>query len=343
MDDIKNLTLKELEQTLKDWQQPAFHARQVFTWLYKKGVFDFERMSDLPEALRRQLKENFYIRSFKSAKEFRSGDGTRKFLLELKDGNAIEAVIIPAEKRVTGCLSTQAGCKFSCSFCASGASGFKRNLTCGEIIEQALFLKASSQDKRLTHLVFMGIGEPLDNYDNLLKAIRIINSSEGLQIGARHITVSTCGLIPGIKKLAKEGLQIELSISLHAAEDKLRSRLLPVNKKYPLKELIPACRAYIKKTGRQITFEYILISGLNSGLQNAQNLSILLQGLKLAKLNLIPSNCIKEAKAAPPSKEEILAFKSALLAQGITATIRRPRGEDIQAACGQLRLGYGKQ
>ncbi len=343
MDDIKNFTLKELEQMLKGWRVPAFHARQIFAWLYKRGVNDFERMSDLPEALRLRLKEGFYIVSFRSAEESRSSDGTRKFLLRLKDNNSIETVIIPAKKRATGCVSTQVGCKFACSFCASGILGFKRDLTCAEIIEEALFLKGEAEDNRLTHLVFMGTGEPLDNYDNVLKAARIINSPEGLQIGARHITISTCGVIPGIKKLAEEGLQVELSISLHAADNKLRSRILPVNKKYPLKELIAACRNYIEETGRQITFEYVLIKGLNSDLQNAQKLSILLKGLKPVKVNLIPSNFIKELKVEPPPKKEILAFKSHLLARGITATVRGARGEDIEAACGQLRFRYEKK
>jgi len=343
MDDLKNLTLKELEQVLKGWQASSFHARQIFNWLYKKGINDFTLMSDLPENLRLRLKSNFSIVSFKAAEEFKSIDGTRKFLLTLQDDNRIETVLIPSEKRSTGCLSTQAGCKFACSFCASGMSGFKRNLSCGEIIEEALFLKSESEGNRLTHLVLMGTGEPLDNYDSVLKAIRIINSPEGLQLGARHITISTCGVVPGIKKLADEGLQIELSVSLHAADDKLRSRLMPVNKKYPLKALIAACGDYIRKTNRQVTFEYVLIKGLNSDLQNAQKLSILLKGLKAAKVNLIPSNPVGEFKVQPPSKEEIVAFRDYLMLQKIPATIRKPRGEDIQAACGQLRLRYGKK
>lgn len=329
MQDIKELSLRELERTLKDCGQPHFHARQIFTWIYKKRVKDFAGMSDLPSGLRKRLKENFYLFSLRLIRRIQSIDGTEKSLFELRDRNLIEAVIIPTEKRITGCVSTQAGCKFRCSFCASGLSGFKRNLTTAEIIEQVMYHK-------LTHLVFMGIGEPLDNYDNVIKAIRIINSPEALHIGARKITISTCGIIPGIKRLSDEGLQVELSISLHAPDDKTRSQIMPVNKKYPLKDLIKACEEYIKKTGRQITFEYILIRGINSDLQNARILSKILKGLN-CKVNLIPANTIRECKVEPPKEAGILLFRDYLLKQGINVTLRRPRGQDIEAACGQLR------
>jgi 23S rRNA (adenine2503-C2)-methyltransferase len=209
------------------------------------------------------------------------------------------------------------------------------------MIEEVLYSKNKSKNKKLTHLVFMGIGEPLDNYDNVLKAIRIINSPEGLNIGARRITVSTCGIIPGIKRLSAEGLQVELSISLHAPDDETRSQIMPVNKKYPVTELIKACKDYIKKTNRQITFEYVLIKNLNSDLQNAQKLSKILRGLN-CKINLIPCNPIKELNIEPPNKLEILLFKDYLLKEGINATLRKPRGQDIEAACGQLRLRYEK-
>lgn len=343
MQSITELNLKELEAALLAQGQPAFRARQVFSWIYKRGVRDFERMSDLPAGLRRALKENFTLSSLKIVQKLLSSDGTEKFLFELKDKNLIEAVSIPASGRVTGCVSSQAGCSFGCGFCASGAVGFKRNLTCGEIIEEVLYLKDRSAAKKLTHLVFMGTGEPLDNYDNVMRAIRLINSPEAVNIGARRITISTCGLVPGIKRLAEEGLQVELSISLHAADDKTRSRLLPINKKYPLAALLDACKDYIKKTGRQITFEYILIGGLNLALQNAKDLSIILKGLGPCKVNLIPANPVAGFSIAPPDKAEVSAFRNFLSGRGITATLRKPRGADIAGACGQLRLRYEKQ
>jgi 23S rRNA (adenine2503-C2)-methyltransferase len=339
MKDIKDLDLKELEAILTGWGEKPFHARQIVAWVYKKGVTDFDAMSDLSSDLRTRLKDNFYILSLKLIKRFKSYDGTEKFLFALKDNNFIEAVIIPAGKRITGCISTQVGCKFACRFCASGTLGFKRNLTSLEMVEEVLYLKNNSLDEKLTHLVFMGIGEPLDNYDFVIKAIRIINSPHTFNIGARRITISTSGIIPAIKKLSGEGLQIELSVSLHAADDKTRLRLMPINKIYPVKDLIAACREYIRKTNRQITFEYVLIKDINSGLQNALKLSKILKGLN-CKVNLIPCNVIKELNIQPPEKSEILLFGDYLLKSGINVTLRRPRGEDIEAACGQLRLRY---
>lgn len=343
MEDIKKLTLSELEQVLKGWDSPAFYAGQIFSWIYKKGAADFEKMSNLPRELRRRLREEFYIFSLKLTEHLVSADGTEKFLFKLRNANLIEAVVIPADKRTTVCISTQAGCRWACVFCASGLSGFKVNLSSGEIIEQLLYLKGHSRQKKITHVVFMGTGEPLDNYDNLLKAARIINSPEALGIGARKITISTCGIIPGIRRLASEAIQFELSVSLHAADERTRSGLMPVNKKYPLKDLIRVCREYIKQTGRQVTFEYILLKGLNSSLQNARELVILLKGMDLVKVNLIPSNPIKELKIGPPQQPQIQAFKNYLLKHGVSVTIRRPRGEDIEAACGQLRLRHDKQ
>ncbi|MCM8770706.1 MAG: 23S rRNA (adenine(2503)-C(2))-methyltransferase RlmN [Candidatus Omnitrophica bacterium] len=332
---ILNLNLKELEQILIDWQQEKFHALQIFSWIYKKGIKDFEKMSDLSVLLRKKLKENFSIFDLELIKEIKSVDGTKKLLFKLKDGNTIEAVNIATERRITGCVSTQVGCKFACKFCASGLLGFKRNLETAEIIEQVLFLKEKA--KRLNNLVFMGIGEPLDNYDNVLKAIRIINSPAGLNIGARKITLSSAGFIPGIKRLVSEGLQIELAISLHAGDDKTRSFLMPLNKKYPLQELLAVIKEYIKKTKRQITFEYILIDGVNSSISEAEKLSKLLKDLN-CKVNLIPCNPVKEIGFLPAKKMDILLFKDRLLKSGIKVTVRMPRGEDIQAACGQLRL-----
>jgi len=340
---IKELTLEELVEVLKNWGKPDFHAEQIFSWIYKRGITDFDAMSDLPLDLRRRLKENFYVLGLKSVKVLRSNDETTKFLFELRDGNLIEAVIIPAARRITGCVSAQVGCRFSCKFCASGLLGFKRNLTCGEMLDEVLLLKNNSKNKALTHLVFMGIGEPLDNYTEVLKAIRIINSAYSFNIGARRITISSCGIIPAIKRLADEDLQIELSISLHSADDKIRSALMPINKIYPLKDLMAACKNYIKRTSRQITFEYVLIRGINLDLQMAIKLGKILKDLKLCKINLIPCNLIKELNLQPPKKLEILLFRDYLLKTGINATLRKPRGQDIEAACGQLRLRYEKK
>jgi 23S rRNA (adenine2503-C2)-methyltransferase len=240
----------------------------------------------------------------------------------------------------TGCISSQAGCKFACEFCASALKGFKRNLTSGEILDEVLYLRNNLEDAQLTHIVFMGTGEPLDNYENVLKAVRIINSVDAFNIGARRITISTCGIIPGIKRLQDEDLQVELSVSLHTADDKLRSKIMPVNQPYPLADLIKCCHEYIEKTNRQITFEYILVKGLNSDSSAAQKLVTLLKNLRLAKVNLIPANPVPGSKIIPPSGPEVLLFKDHLFKSGLNVTLRRKRGQDIDAACGQLRLKY---
>jgi 23S rRNA (adenine2503-C2)-methyltransferase len=243
---------------------------------------------------------------------------------------------------ITACLSTQAGCKFACRFCASGQAGFKRNLSTAEIIDQLILLKRHSLSQAVTHVVFMGTGEPLDNYDNLLKAIRIINSRDGFNIGARRITVSTCGIIPALARLAKEGLQIELSVSLHAADNAMRLTLMPVAKKYHLNDLMNALRDYNHATGRQITFEYLLIKNFNSDLQCASDLSTMVKGLD-CKINLIPANPVRQSSIEPPGKMEILLFKEYLLKHRVHVTVRKPRGQDIDAACGQLRIAYEKK
>jgi len=343
MQDIKELALKELEDKLKVFGFQRYHAKQIFSWIYKKSILDFAQMSDLPKDLRDKLKSNFFITGSEIVKRVKSHDGTKKLLLKLADANFIEAVIIPINDRLTGCVSTQVGCKFACSFCASGMSGFKRNLSCSEILDEVLFLEKEVFPGRLTNLVFMGTGEPMDNYEEALKAARIINSSLGFNMGARRISISTSGVIPGIQKLAAEGLQIELSVSLHAANDRLRSELMPINKKYPLKELITSCKKYSEETNRQVTFEYILIKGVNSDLKNAQELIKLLSGYKLAKVNLIPSNPVNELKLKAPDREEVFLFKDYLVQRGVNVTLRRERGGDINAACGQLRLNYAKK
>lgn len=342
MQDIKQFDLKELEKEFLSLGVKSYHARQVFSWLYKRGVLDFNYMSDIPQALRKELAGKFYTLGFKLLKSSKSEDGTKKILLGAKDDNSIEAVVIPAKERVTGCVSSQVGCKYGCGFCASGMLGFKRNLTSGEIIEEVIYLKDSAPGNRITHLVFMGTGEPMDNYVNVIKAIRIINSSAGLNIGARRITISTCGIIPGIERLSSEGLQVELSVSLHAANDELRSSLMPINKRYPLKELIKACKEYSLKTRRQVTFEYILIKGANSSLKDAEGLAGLFKDFKLSKINLIPSNYIPEFKFKPAEEKDVDSFKGYLIRKRINVTLRKERGQDINAACGQLRLNYAK-
>jgi len=340
--DIKNLSLKELEEFLILHHYPKFHARQVYSWIYEKSVYDFSKMTDLSTDLKNFLNKHFFINCLKLFLKQESKDGTKKLLFKLNDGNFVESVIIPAEGRTTGCISSQVGCKFSCKFCASGALGFKRNLSVGEIIEEILYLKDNCPDKKLTHLVFMGTGEPFDNYESVLKAIRIVNSKESLNIGARRITISTSGVIPGIEKLIKEGLQVELSVSLHAAFDQLRSEIMPVNKAYPLKYLMDACRKYIDKTNRQVTFEYTLMDGINSDLKNAQELGKLIKGMN-CKVNLIPVNPIKEFNINPPGRKNIAQFKEHLIKSGVNVTLRAERGRDINAACGQLRLNYEKK
>lgn len=343
MQDIKEFNLKELEAEFLSLGFKAYHARQIFSWIYKRGVLDFNDMSDLPKGLREKLASKFFISEFKLLKLLKSADTTQKLLLGLKDGNCIEAVIIPTRDRVTGCVSSQVGCKFACSFCASGMLGFKRNLSVGEIINEVLYIKDKAPENKLTNLVFMGTGEPMDNYDNVMKAIRIINSGQGFNIGARKITISTSGIIPGIIKLSQEDLQVELSVSLHAADDKLRSHLMPVNKKYPLGELIKACKEYSLKTNRQVTFEYILIKDVNSSLKGAQDLVKLLADFRLSKVNIIPFNLIKESKTQPAEAAAVTLFQDYLAKHGVHAILRKERGEDINAACGQLRLAYARK
>ncbi len=336
--DIKDLSLGELKERFEAGGIRPFHAEQVFSWIYKKTAETFREMSDLPAPLREYLSSAFLVYGAVVAHRLVSKDGTVKLLSRLADGNMIESVLIPAERRMTGCISVQAGCRLRCAFCASGALGLKRDLTCGELLEQVCRLQKEAGG-RLTHLVFMGTGEPFENYDNLIKAVRMINSKESFHIGARRITVSTSGILPGIARLAGEKLQVELSVSLHAADNELRSRLMPVNKVYPLPRLLAACRDYSRKTGRQVTFEYILIKGVNSSLPNAVKLCKILRGGGY-KVNLIPLNPLPSMEWRPPSAAETAVFSSFLRKHGVQATVRQPRGRDIEAACGQLRLQY---
>ena len=337
MKDIKNYSLDELKDIFKGWDETVYRAKQTFSWLYQKRVSSFDLMSNLSLELRKKLKDNFSLNRLKLDKLQESSDGTKKLLFALEDGNLIESVLIPVKERLTVCLSAQAGCPFSCGFCASGITGFKRNLEVSEIIGQLLEISYRlSPEAALTNVVFMGTGEPLDNYDNVLKAIRIINAPEGLNIGARRITISTCGIIPGIKRLSTEGLQIELSVSLHAADEKTRGLLMPVNKKYRLKDLISTCKDYAALTKRQVTFEYVLIKGINCSKEAADNLIRLLTGWE-CKVNLLVYNPIKEFSYQPPDAREVEFFIWLLRKRGIVVTLRKSRGKDIDGACGQLR------
>ena len=341
MKDIRNYSLDEFDAIFKGWGETAYRAKQTFSWLYQKRVDSFDLMSNLSLELRKKLKDNFSLNRLKLDRLQESSDTTKKFLFALEDGNLIESVLIPVKERLTACLSSQAGCPFSCGFCASGIAGFKRNLQVSEITGQLLEIDYTLKDSAVTNVVFMGTGEPLDNYENVLKAIRIINAPQGFNIGARRITISTCGIIPGIKRLSVEGLQVELSVSLHASDDKTRARLMPVNKKYPLKDLISACKEYAALTKRQVTFEYVLIKGLNCSKEAADDLVRLLTGWE-CKVNLLVYNPVKEFPYQPAEDREIEFFVWSLRKKGIVVTLRKSRGKDIDGACGQLRAKYLK-
>ncbi len=331
---ICDLTLAGLAAHLKVDGEPGYRALQVFDWIYKKRAFSWDAMSSLPAALRAKLSCRFPFPDVRQIDMRQSADGTRKFLFGLCDGQRVESVFIPAGKRATLCISSQAGCKFGCGFCASGLGGWKRDLTSGEILGQVLLAKKACADAgEVTHIVFMGVGEPFDNYDNVLKAVRLLNAPEALHIAARRITISTCGVVPGIERLAAEGLQVELSVSLHASNDALRSRLMPVNRKYPLAALMKTCRAYARTTGRQVTFEYILIKDLTCTDACADELYKLLRGW-LCKVNFIACNAVGELAFKPPSKDEGARFQASLKGRGIITTWRMARGQDIAAACG---------
>jgi 23S rRNA (adenine2503-C2)-methyltransferase len=336
--DIRNLAHDELAGYLESIGEKSFRAAQIFEWIYKKGALSFDQMSSLPAPLRRRLSEDFELQPLAVAQKQVAKDGTTKFLFELYDHEKIETVLIPSTTRTTVCISTQAGCKFGCKFCASGIGGWKRNLTTAEILAQILHVKeeAGHHQKPLSHIVCMGTGESFDNYENLLKALRVVNDERGVNIGARRITVSTVGLVPKIARFAEEQFQIELAISLHGYNDESRNKLMPVNRKYPFTELMEACREYIKKTRRQITFEYILIKDVTCTAEAAKELAKNLKGM-ICKLNLIPYNPVAEFPHQPPTREEMGVFQNQLKELGVHATLRVPRGRDIAAACGQLR------
>ena len=368
--DIKSLIREELEAQFKTWEQPVYRVTQLLEWIYVRHATSWDAMTNLPKKLRAQLVENYSLQSLELVRKQGSRDITQKFLWKLADGAFIESVLIPANPALYGeasdrhtlCVSTQVGCAYGCKFCASGLDGWKRNLAPNEIVEQVLAIerwnesevKAESQksnktnatppppgatpDTRLiNNLVIMGMGEPLANYENLLKALRILNAPWGGGIGARKITISTSGLVPQIRRLADEPEQFRLAISLHGATDVVRQRIMPVNRKYPLKELTAALEYYQGQKDRMITFEYILIAGVNDAIEQTQPLGMLARHLR-AKVNLIPYNTVEGLQWQRPSDEVCEDFLDALEKQRIPATLRREKGHDIDAACGQLRL-----
>jgi 23S rRNA (adenine2503-C2)-methyltransferase len=332
--DVRDFSFNELRTELEGWEEPAYRTKQIFEWVYQKGAESFAAMTDLPKSLRQRLEENHDLRLLEVAETLRSEDGTEKFLFRLADSRLIETVLISSGGRRTLCLSTQVGCKFGCVFCASGSGGFERNLLPSEMLGQVLYLR-DKLDVHLTNFVFMGMGEPLDNLDNLVRTVRIMNAPEGMGIAARRITVSTVGIVPAIEKLESLGLQVTLSLSLHATTDELRSRLLPANRKYPLAEVIKAGVHYARTTGRMITIEYILISGLNDSAADSRRLASIARKLR-AKVNLVPYSPgygpALSASSVPRQQE----FVQVLESLGVSATIRRSKGADIRAACGQL-------
>lgn len=359
--DLLSLTLPQLQAWLKERGEAPFRAKQIYNWLYRQLASDFEAMSNLPQTLRQRLADEAYIGPTIIRSELHSKDDrTRKILLELSDGKLVESVLMlypplgDNSARATVCVSSQAGCAYGCTFCATGQMGFDRHLTSGEIVAQVLFfarelrtapwtamgLPGTHPIDHITNIVLMGMGEPLHNYTNVLQALRILNSSDGFNLGARHMTVSTVGLVPAIRKLSQENLQVNLAISLHAPTDELRSKTMPINRKYPLEELLSACKDYIATTKRQVTFEYVLLSGVNDTPAYAKQLADLLAPLKqFAHVNCIPVN-VTTASYQTPGPEAIRAFRNTLYERGISNSVRAERGDDIAAACGQLRTRF---
>lgn len=349
--DLKSLTRDELATETATFGEPAYRVDQILEWLYSKRASSIEAMSNLPKSLRDKLAAKFSFTNLGLVRVQGSRDTTQKFLWQLSDGQFIESVLIPASPSLYGersdrhtlCVSTQVGCAYGCKFCASGLHGWKRNLTVAEIVDQILAVERTGNrgpvttNRIVNNLVFMGMGEPLANYDNLLRAIRLITAPWGVGIGARKITISTSGLVPQIQKLAGEPQQIRLAVSLHGATDEVRERIMPVNRRWPLKELLAACDLYVKRKQRMITFEYILIDGVNDGLDQAEQLAAIAKRLH-AKVNLIPYNAVEGLSWKRPDDERCKAFHRAVRRHGVTATLRIEKGHDIDAACGQLRL-----
>ncbi|MEM1294616.1 MAG: 23S rRNA (adenine(2503)-C(2))-methyltransferase RlmN [Verrucomicrobiota bacterium] len=341
---ITNHSLSDLEAALNDLGEPSFRAKQLAQWVYEKRATSFDEMTNLGLGLREKLAANFQLRTLSLARQQGSEDTTRKYLFKLRDGRFVESVLIPANPSLYGqasdrhtlCVSSQVGCAYACKFCASGLAGFTRNLEAGEIVEQVMQAEGSS-GKRVDNIVFMGMGEPFANLKNLLKAIEILNSPWGIGIGARHMTVSTSGLAPQIKKFADQPLQIRLAVSLHGASDEVRDQIMPVNRTYPLERLFEALHYFAERKKQKITFEYILIEGVNDGLDQAELLAKRANSLH-AKVNLIPYNSVDGLAWVRPTEPQQEAFLGVLRRQGVQATLRREKGHDIDAACGQLRL-----
>ena len=346
-----DLDLATLQALVESWGEPAFRARQVWEWLYVHLVESFDNMTNIPHSLRESLTSHSPIPAPELADSLLSSDSqTRKDLLRLTDGEAVEVVLMRYKRRRTACISSQAGCSVGCTFCATGQAGFQRNLSTGEIVAQAVHFARllRSEGNRLTNVVLMGMGEPLLNYENTLTAIRRLSDPDGFGIGQRHITLSTVGIVPGIERLAGEGLQITLAISLHAATDQLRESLVPINRSYPLEELFGACRRYSARTGRRISFEWALIAGVNDSDRQAIELSTWLTGSEWAPsptphVNLIPLNPTVGYEGKATSGKAIAAFTDVLEAHGIPHTVRLRRGIEIQAGCGQLRQRQGME
>ena len=338
---LKSLTQPELADILKELGQPKFRAKQVFTWLHK-GVRSYDEMTNLPKTLRDALAEHYPIQAPKVVRKQESQkDGTIKYLWELSDGNCVETVLMRYHYGNTVCISTEVGCRMGCAFCASTIGGLVRKLEPFEMLDEVLFTQIDS-GLPISHIVLMGIGEPLDNMENVLRFLELVNSEDGLNISMRHISLSTCGLVPKIDELAQKKLQISLAISLHGPNNTIRSKIMPVNKAYPIEELMAACRRYYAATSRRIHFEYAMIDGVNDSEENARELLRLLKGLP-AHVNMIPLNHVEESPLKPSSKTAVAKFQKILEDGGVTATVRRTLGGDIDASCGQLRRKYNKE
>jgi len=335
---IYSLQPKQLEEWLTENGEKSFRAAQIFDWLYNKRVKTFEEMSNLSKGLREKLEASFALTTLSTIIQQESKDGTIKFLFQLQDGYSIETVLMRHEYGNSVCVTTQVGCRIGCTFCASTLGGLKRHLLAGEIVEQVVKVQQTLDEvgERVSHIVIMGIGEPFDNYDAMMNFLKVINHEKGLNIGARHITVSTSGIVPKIYEFAEEQLQINFAVSLHAPNQEARQKLMPIARAYKLDELMEAVRYYTKKTGRRVTFEYGLMSGENDSVEIAEELSALIKGLK-CHVNLIPVNYVPERDYVRTSRSQIFAFEKTLKKNGINVTIRREQGSDIAAACGQLR------
>ena len=338
---LKSMTLPELTAVIKELGQPAFRGKQVYTWLHK-GVRSYEEMTNLPKSLRDSLAQQYPLYAPVAVRKQESQrDGTIKYLWELADGNCVETVLMRYNYGNTVCISTEVGCRMGCAFCASTIGGLVRRLEPYEMLDEVLFTQIDS-GLPVSRVVLMGIGEPLDNFDNVMRFLELVNSQDGMNISMRHISLSTCGLVPKIDELAKRKLQISLAISLHGPNDAIRDKIMPVNKAYPSEELLQACRRYFDATGRRIHFEYAMIDGVNDSVADAKELLRRLKDLP-AHFNLIPLNHVEESPLKPSSKAAVAAFQKTLEDGGITATVRRTLGGDIDASCGQLRRKYNKE